>query len=543
VRRVHLPAWAVPLVAVATSALFCAAPAARADTQIGQAGSVGEGPCHCSAIQFGINAGSTTPYEIPTDGVLTLSEFYVGTTEVSGEWVRAGSYRLSGAADATEVGRGQQHIVTGLSVGLHEFVDRIPVEAGDVLGARVQTNGLNTATPAAVPTASASDKAGFLVNTEPSLGSPFTTTVNTKFRANVLAVLEPDGDGDGYGDSSQDLCPGSPLATTACSGTLFGSNLQGERSTPPAACIGGGCLKIQTQLAGVPTAAPFDGVVVRWRVLNGVAGSYRARVVEFNPAGSGGMFRSYHVLHSSAAENLTAPAQPLFSKISTFQTRLPIAAGSYVGLTIPSGGNVAFQASGGAATYSQTNDGADGLTVSGETHNGTLLYDADIEADVDHDGYGDVSQDSCPSVATIHEGPCPPAPVSGGGATSSSNPQPPPIAAPVVNSIAVKPKSFHAKPLGRTAANGSWGTKLKLRLSAAATATLTIETKKGRRLQTLTKSLGAGPASVGYNGQYRHHGKLADLPPGSYRLTAGAKNAAGIGPSVHASFTVLPPLD
>ena len=41
---------------------------------------------------------------------------------------------------------------------------------------------------------------------------------------NMQAALESDADSDGYGDSSQDLCPGDGGATdTACSGELFGS--------------------------------------------------------------------------------------------------------------------------------------------------------------------------------------------------------------------------------------------------------------------------------------------------------------------------------
>lgn len=547
VRRVQPLAWAVLLAVVAT-ALLCAAPAGAAEPkQLGQAVVSEAGGCHCVVAQFGTNATPAASYEIPSDGVLTLSEFYVGKSTASGEWVRAGSYRRSGPTGVTEMGRGEQHFVAGLAFGLHQYLERIPVKAGDLLGGRYETSAFIEATPRAVATASANDKVG-IFSGEPSLGSPFTATGAESLRANVLAVLEPDEDADGYGDASQDLCPGSPLTTTACSGALFGSNLQGERSTPPLPCLSG-CLKVQTQLGGVSTAASFNGVVVRWRVLNGVAGSYRARVLEFNPGGSGGMFRSYHVLHSSAAESVTAPAQPLFSKISTFQTRLPIATGDYVGLSIPGSGNPAFQESGGAATYSETNDGGDGLTISGTTKNGTLLYDADIEPDADGDGYGDVSQDSCPAAAAVHEGLCPAAPGgggggdgAGGGAVQSSAPPAPGPVAPTINSFAVKPRSFRAKPLGRAAAKGTLGTKLKLNLSAAATVTLTFQSGAGKRLQTLTKSLGAGPSSVAFNGQIRRHGKVADLAPGAYRVTARAASDAGTSPAKTASFTVLPPL-
>jgi hypothetical protein len=303
-------------------------------------------------------------------------------------------------------------------------------------------------------------------------------------------------------------------------------------------------------VGGVSTAAAVNGVVVRWRVLNGDAGPFRVRVVTLNPGSSGGMYRSYDVIRSSAVENVAARTG-LFSKISSFPTRLPIPAGSYVALAGATRSEAFQESSGGAATYSSVDEVGDGLTASGETHNGTVLYNGDIEPDVDGDGYGDVTQDSCPSVATIHEGPCPPG--SGGGGSGGGSPgggssspiaaSPTRVGSPKIAALSVKPKSFRAKPLGSAAARGgTWGTKLKLNLSATATVTLSFETKKGKRLQTLTKSLGAGPASIAYSGQYRRHGKLVDLPPGSYRVTARAKNAAGTGTEVHATFIVLPPL-
>jgi hypothetical protein len=108
----------------------------------------------------------------------------------------------------------------------------------------------------------------------------------------------------------------------------------------------------------------------------------------------------------------------------------------------------------------------------------------------------------------------------------------------------VKPKNFLAKPLGRIPAGGSWGTKVKLSLSTSAIVALAIEARHGHRFHVvtrLTKKLAAGRTSVPFSGQYRHAGKLTDLPPGPYRLTATAKGNAGTGPSKRTTFTVLPP--
>jgi hypothetical protein len=375
-------------------------------------------------------------------------------------------------------------------------------------------------------------------------------------RVNLEAVLEPDEDHDGYGDASQDLCPGSPIATAACSGALFGSDLQGERTAKPAACSPS-CLYLQTSLGGVSTAATLPGVIVRWRVLNGNSGAYRINVLSDNPEGSGGAFHAYHVLAVGEIGNVTAPTNSAFSKISSFQTRLPIPVGAYVGLSVPGGTVPSFQSSiGGQAKYSRTEAPFPGISgVVGESHNGAILYDADIEPDVDGDGYGDVSQDTCPGSASIHEGPCPTVVVPGGGASGAEAPagtgQAPTSSAPVgrgllpkIGSLAVKPKSFHAKPIGGTSAPGGWGAKVKISLSSAATVTLAIEARHGHRFKVvtrLTKNLAAGRTSVDFSGQYRQAGKLADLPPGAYRLTATAKSSAGTGPVKRTTFTVLPP--
>jgi hypothetical protein len=313
---------------------------------------------------------------------------------------------------------------------------------------------------------------------------------------------------------------------------------------------------VQTTLGGASTAASSPGVIVRWRVLNGSSGAYRIHVLTDNPGGSGGAFHAYHVLSTSETGNVTAPTDSAFSKISSFPTRMPIPAGAYVGLAVPGSTVPGFQSSvGGQVTYSRTEAPFPGSTgVVGESHNGEILYDADIEPDIDGDGYGDVSQDSCPTSASIHEGPCP-AQVAPGGKAADAGQVPTALpqanraqanqqVLPQILSLAVKPKSFHAKPLGKARAGGSWGTKVKLSLSSPAIVTLAIEAQHGRRFHfvtRLTRKSAALHASVGFSGQYRLAGKPADLPPGTYRLTASAKTSAGTGPAKRTTFTVLPP--
>jgi hypothetical protein len=353
------------------------------------------------------------------------------------------------------------------------FYDRLPANAGDVLAARFHDSGFIESTPFFFKTTAGADEVEVSSPTAAG-GSLSGSSLVAERRVNLEAVLEPDEDHDGYGDVSQDLCPGSPIATSACSGSLLGTALQGERSAPPAACLPS-CLYVQTALGGVSTATSSPRVIVRWRVLNGSSGAYRIHVLTDNPGGSGGAFHAYHVLSTSETGNVTAPTNSVFSKISSFPTRTPIPAGAYVGLAVPGGTVPGFQSSaGGQAKYSRTEAPFPGITgVGGESHDGAILYDADIEPDIDGDGYGDVTQDSCPTSAKVHEGPCP-AFVGGAGTAPIASRPASRAQLPRIGSLAVKPKSFLAKPLGSVTAGGKSGTKVKLTLSSAATVTLAI---------------------------------------------------------------------
>jgi hypothetical protein len=550
------------LLPIVLAAVFFAVPAAAAPLPVlvGQVGSgsttgfaTSAGGCDCTVAQMHEASPASKSYVFPYDGVIVSSGTYVGSSVelTDTDTVQVQTVNRTGATTGTVVSQGTAHHLLGLPTSaVNRFYDRLPAHAGDVLAARFHDSGYIESTPFFFKATAAGDEVEVSSPTAAG-GSLSGSPLVAERRVNLEAVLEPDEDHDGYGDASQDLCPGSPIATSACSGSLFGADLQGERSAPPANCIPS-CLYVQTALGGASTAASTAGVIVRWRVLNGSSGAYRINVLTDNPGGSGGAFQAYHVLSIGETGNVTAPTNSAFSKISSFPTRLPIPAGAYVGLTVPGGTIPGFQSSaGGQAKYSRTEAPFPGITgVVGESHNGAILYDADIEPDIDGDGYGDVTQDSCPTSASVHEGPCPVVAVAGGGAAAgagkahNASTHGNGAQLPTIGSLAVKPKSFRAKPIGGVTAGGKSGTKVKLSLSSAATVTLAIEARQGRRFHVvtrLTKKSAGGRTSVAFSGQYRLHGKLTDLQPGTYRLTASAKTSAGTGPVKHTTFTVLPP--
>jgi hypothetical protein len=567
VRLVRSLALVVLCCALAAAFVPVSAGATPAPVILGQVGTAlntnfatSSGGCQCTAAQMHEVSPTANSYVIPYDGVLVSAGTYVGESVEATDTIQAETVHRTGTSTGTVVSEGVVHNLAGLPISsANRFRDRLPAQAGDVLAMRLHDSGFIQSTPFVFKAAAADE-----VRVAEAAGAGGILSGGgsaSERRVNLEAVLEPDEDGDGYGDFSQDLCPGSPIALSACTGSLFGTNLQGEFSAKPAPCLSS-CLYLQTALGGASTIATSPGVIVRWRVLNGGTGNYRMYVLKDNPEGSGGMFLAYRILGSSESAQVDAPFPTTISKTSSFATRVPLPVGAYIGVAVPGGDLPSFQSSaGGQAKYSRVatpaTPGATGVV--GESHNGVILYDADVEPDVDADGYGDVSQDSCPSAATVHEGPCPAAAPtgetssgagasSGGGASPGAGPapkgQPNGGPAPKIGSLTVKPKSFHAKPLGGASAGGAFGTKVKLSLAAAATVTLAIEARYGHSFKVITriiKKLAAGHPSVAFSGQYRHAGKPTDLTPGTYRLSATAKGSAGTGPVKRTTFTVLPP--
>jgi hypothetical protein len=135
-------------------------------------------------------------------------------------------------------------------------------------------------------------------------------------------------------------------------------------------------------------AAPFDGVVVRWRVFGDSRGSgFRLRILR--PLG-GGLFTGA----GTGEPEVVAPGA-----VRTFGTRLPIHAGDLIGVDVPGGPGtpptVNALTTGGAQTGTWVltlGDEAPGRAPT-STSPYQLRLDAAVEADCDGDGFGDETQD------------------------------------------------------------------------------------------------------------------------------------------------------
>jgi Domain of unknown function DUF11 len=142
---------------------------------------------------------------------------------------------------------------------------------------------------------------------------------------------------------------------------------------------------------GAPTAtAPFSGIVVRWRVKSGSSsGAVKLRIL--HPAG-GGKYGSAGI----------ADTQSIVAGTSTFATRLPVTAGDVIALDDSAGAKLFASGVPTAAYFFQPFLTTTTPQTPSKQANRELLVNADIEHDVDGDGYGDETQDLCPGDPTRH---------------------------------------------------------------------------------------------------------------------------------------------
>jgi hypothetical protein len=205
--------------AVFAVSAFASVSQASAATEFGSACTGTAGESVASSVSISHGAGSPLPVAAPVSGVITewrttvqLGEGPVPpeAQELLGPLYRQGLqvYRPAGGDSYTLVG---ESLGGPLNLsGTSSYPARVPVQAGDHLGL-----GGTFFTFYCPETGDAADVTGFVVGT-PSIGSTKEFEVETEFQVPVVAKIEPDVDGDGYGDETQDQCPQSAAYQTAC---------------------------------------------------------------------------------------------------------------------------------------------------------------------------------------------------------------------------------------------------------------------------------------------------------------------------------------
>jgi hypothetical protein len=188
----------------ATATLGIATPAVAAATTFGNGCIASNAAPNFTLIATGSATGSAAA---PVSGVITKATFNVpGAAPVLATVVKI--MRFTGVSNQYRTVAQSPSLSVPNSVSTHDV--RLPVTAGDFLGLYGATGTLYCATPSAGDTVVS-------FTGDASLGSTQTFTPPTASTSlPVVATIEPDVDGDGYGDITQDLCPQAASVQAAC---------------------------------------------------------------------------------------------------------------------------------------------------------------------------------------------------------------------------------------------------------------------------------------------------------------------------------------
>jgi hypothetical protein len=211
------------VLAIAAGALF-AVDSASAATEFGSGCTANKSQEGAIWVSTGHSTASPFPVTAPISGVIT--EWHVNSDQeamaagdLAGEFSRIFQQRLlvlkSEGAESFKVVAEASGGPLNLK-GSNAYLSRLPVQQGDYLGLAGNPYALYCETK------SEADTFGSTVGGTP-VGSTFKVKLAKGLQVPVVARVEPDVDGDGYGDETQDQCPQSAAYQTACPTVLVSS--------------------------------------------------------------------------------------------------------------------------------------------------------------------------------------------------------------------------------------------------------------------------------------------------------------------------------
>jgi hypothetical protein len=186
-------------------------PAASAATEVGNNCTANTGAPNFTLLQLSQAPGSSPlPLVAPAAGVVTK---WTVNSAVSAPGLtiaeRMRVFRAAGAANEFRtIAESSPGVVQS---GSNTFATQIPVQAGDRFGAYAPTGS-------AVVFCSTASPADLLGAKEGDVGPGGTATYMPveKVQLALSVTIEPDVDGDGFGDETQDKCPQSAAQQAAC---------------------------------------------------------------------------------------------------------------------------------------------------------------------------------------------------------------------------------------------------------------------------------------------------------------------------------------
>lgn len=186
------------------------------------------------------------------------------------------------------------------------------------------------------------------------------------------------------------------VAAPAPASTVVGSSLQ-QRADLYVRCDAT-CTELQdARPGGLAVATPVSGVITQWRVRAATQGAVRLRVLR--PREDGRL----RVVASSDEVRLDRPRQAGKDVLYTFPTRITVREGDRLALDRDRGAGGVFHSYGQNASYETATyapalkDGEAPVEPTSTSIGRELLLNADVEKDGDGDGYGDETQDTCPT--------------------------------------------------------------------------------------------------------------------------------------------------
>jgi hypothetical protein len=200
------------MVATIVAAMLCAlalASPATASVEFGDSCAANGPKSEVGAPLYEVaNPANTLPTTAPLSGVITKFKVNVAPTPGSAPFKFLALHPLS-PTSALVLGEAAGTLRAGANV----FDARIPVQAGDRIAL------FRTDSPSTIICKSPTSKStiGVAVG-DPSPGAVdfISETPEQVFRVPLAAVIEPDADGDGFGDETQDGCPQEATTQAVC---------------------------------------------------------------------------------------------------------------------------------------------------------------------------------------------------------------------------------------------------------------------------------------------------------------------------------------
>jgi len=195
-------------------------------------------------------------------------------------------------------------------------------------------------------------------------------------------------------------------ADPAAAAVTVGSPL-GARANLVTTCRSpGGCTATAGALSGRPLAIGEDGVIVRWRLRSASRGTAALRVLRPSPGGA------FAGVRAGPPRRLAIRARAGRDARYVFTARIPVERGDLLAVDLGRGPAAVFHLRSGpgyeALSFEPALAASEPRAPTRALDGAELLLTADVEADADGDGFGDETQDNCPSIPNDQtSNPCP----------------------------------------------------------------------------------------------------------------------------------------